>query len=77
MGKKKNKKRKYSKKLKRAKGQNKHHLTPRSRGGLSVPSNLLRLDIEKHDCWHKIFGNRTLDEVIRVLQRLKEVKHEM
>ena len=76
MGKKRNKKRKYSKKLKRVKGQSEHHILPRSRGGSSNPSNLLRLNIEKHECWHKIFGLRTIREVIELLKRVEEMKNE-
>lgn len=56
-------------------GRNFHHLTPRSRLGNGMPNNLLLIDIEKHECFHKIFGNRTLEEVIRLLQRLKELKN--
>jgi len=59
---------------KQAKGDTQHHLTPKSRGGGKSPSNLLRLDIQKHRCWHKIFGNRTLEEVIAELQRIKRMK---
>ena len=76
MGKKKKKKRKYAKKLKRVKGQSEHHILPRSRGGSSNPSNLLRLNIEKHECWHKLFGLRTIREVIELLKRIEEVKNE-
>ena len=53
--------------------KNLHHLTPRSRGGKSVPSNLLLIDIERHYFWHKLFGNRTLDEVISLLERLRRI----
>jgi hypothetical protein len=56
------------------KGQNRHHLTPKSRGGQSTDSNLLWIKIERHQYWHKVFGNLTLDEVIKLLQKLKELK---
>lgn len=56
------------------KGQNRHHLTPRSRGGQSIESNLLWIDIERHNAWHAIFGNKTLDEVIELLIRLRDSK---
>jgi len=61
-------------KAKQVNGTNKHHLTPKSRGGLARPYNLLRIDIQKHQCWHKIFKNLTLEEVIAELQRLKRMK---
>lgn len=55
-------------------GKNRHHLTPKSRGGKGKPNNLLRMDIQKHQCWHKIFGLKTLEEVIAELQRLHRMK---
>lgn len=58
----------------RRKHQNKHHLRPRSRGGQAIESNLLWIDIERHRAWHVLWGNRTLDEVIALLTRLKSVK---
>lgn len=54
--------------------QNRHHLRPRSRGGESLESNLLWIDIEKHQSWHVIFKNLTLDEVISLLKRVKRAK---
>ncbi len=69
------KKRLRKKKVKIPKGViTKHHLTPKSRGGLTTTKNLLRLDLQKHICWHKLFGLRTLDEVIEELQRVKRMK---
>ncbi len=57
-------------------GRNRHHLTPKSRGGRSTPDNIIWMNIEKHDCWHKIFGLRTLSEAIDVLQRLQQIKED-
>ena len=57
-----------------AQGTNRHHLTPKSRHGKATPRNILRIDIQKHQCWHKIFGNQTLEETIAELQRLKRMK---
>ena len=56
------------------KHQNRHHLKPKSRGGQATESNLLWIDIEKHQAWHKIFGNRTLNEIISLLKRVKRAK---
>ena len=53
---------------------NRHHLVPRSRQGSDAMQNLLRLDRDIHANWHKVFGNRTLDEVIRLLTRIKRAK---
>lgn len=63
-----------SKKKRRLQGKTKHHLTPKSRGGKSTPRNLLILEIEKHACWHKLFGIRTLSEVIELLERIRRIK---
>jgi len=73
----KRRKRKFSKRKARrqkTKGRNRHHLVPKSRGGSRTPSNLILIDIEKHACWHKIFKNRTLREVIQLLERLDKKK---
>lgn len=51
-----------------------HHLKPRERGGQSTPSNLLLLDAYRHDAWHLLFGNKTLDEIILLLQEVKYKK---
>jgi hypothetical protein len=53
---------------------NKHHLTPRSKGGQSVGSNLLRMDISRHNAWHLLFGNLTLTEIIALLTKLRMIK---
>jgi len=51
-----------------------HHLTPKSRGGDHSPENLLLLKIDRHFYWHKLFGRRTLEEVIQLLLRVHRVK---
>ena len=61
------KKRKYP-------GRNRHHMVPRSRGGRNTASNLLLLDVEKHAMLHKIFGNRTWEEIIQVMIRVSRMK---
>ena len=42
-------------------GRNRHHLVPRSRGGNDTINNLLLIDIEKHELWHALWGNRTAE----------------
>lgn len=59
---------------KRHKRMNKHHLTPKSRFGDMSPNNLLLIDIEKHNLLHKIFGNRTWEEIIAVMVRVSQMK---
>lgn len=56
------------------KDRNKHHLKARSRGGDSRGSNLLFIEVEKHNWLHKIFGNLTLYEIIVLLIRLSKAK---
>jgi hypothetical protein len=51
-----------------------HHMTPKSRGGDRSPENLLLLKIDRHFYWHKLFGSRTLEEVIRLLLRVHQAK---
>lgn len=53
---------------------NQHHLKPRSRGGQSIESNLLHLDIRRHEAYHLLFKNLTLDEIIALLIRVKQIK---
>ena len=53
---------------------NHHHLTPRSRGGKNVCSNLLQMDYNRHSAWHLLFQNLTLEEIIALLKRLKTIK---
>lgn len=64
-----------AKRFKGKHGRNKHHLTPRSRGGMDTDWNLLLIKIERHNEWHKIFGNLTLDEIIALLERLRRFKN--
>jgi hypothetical protein len=60
--------------LKRYRGRNYHHLTPRSRGGRDTKDNLLLTKTYRHQAWHILFDNRTLEEVIRLLIRLSRLK---
>jgi len=65
---------KKKKKKNRLRGRNHHHLKPKARGGKSIPSILLLMKIERHRGWHEIFGNQTIEEVIELLQRIKQAK---
>ena len=59
----------------RHRGRNKHHLTPKKRGGDNGPANLLLLNAFRHMAWHILFGQKTLEEVIRLLQRVHSAKN--
>lgn len=67
-------KNKQRKEWNRAGKFNRHHLKPRSRGGQDLPSNLIRMDENRHGAWHLLFQNRTLSEVIEILERLRGMK---
>jgi hypothetical protein len=60
--------------IKRYRNRNFHHLFPRERGGDDSKENLLLLKIERHECWHKLFQNRTLNEVIHLLHRIQRMR---
>lgn len=62
------------KKKKHHKGRNYHHLIPKSKGGKPTSQNLLLIDVEKHIEWHKLFGTKTLRQVIMLLIRLRRLK---
>jgi hypothetical protein len=48
----------------RASFNDEHHLTPSSRGGQTISSNLLKIDAYRHDAIHLLFGNKTINEII-------------
>lgn len=56
------------------KGRNLHHNIARARGGSNENWNLILLKIEKHDLLHRVFGLRTLKEIIAILERLDRMK---
>lgn len=58
----------------RTPGRNLHHLTAKSNGGPNTRDNLLLIDCTRHELWHKLWGNRSLEQVIALLQRLKRMK---
>ena len=50
-----------------------HHLTAQSRGGESVESNLLLLELYRHTALHYLFENRTLSEIIAFLKSMDDI----
>ena len=44
-----------------------HHITPTSRGGMSIDSNLSNVPSIQHGIYHNLFGNRTPEEIIDYL----------
>jgi hypothetical protein len=61
-------------KNKKKRTMNRHHLRPKKRGGQKIGSNLILIDIKRHNAWHVLWGNRTLGEVIALLERLQHIK---
>lgn len=55
-------------------GRNLHHLRPKSRRGDNTEANLLLIDVEKHALLHKIFGNKTWEEIIQLMIRVSRMK---
>lgn len=55
-----------------------HHLVPRFRiktfygTSFHMPNNTIRLWRLRHDAWHVLFDNKSLNEVIRYLNKKKE-----
>lgn len=67
---------KQRKEWKRAGVMSNHHLRPRSRGGPNIESNLLRMDLRRHEAWHLLFSNLSLLEIILLLGRVYKIKKE-
>ena len=60
---------------KRAGWSDDHHIDiPSSRGGATIDSNILTMDAYRHDAWHLLFLNRTLNEVINLFKLAKSLK---
>lgn len=51
-----------------------HHVVNKSRGGTKHPSNILMIYRDKHDIWHKLFGDLTLKEAACLLLRIDRMK---
>lgn len=60
--------------LRKAGWINFHHNVSHSKGGKTNKHNLIRLDAYKHDAYHLIFGNRSLEEAAELLLRLHSLK---
>jgi hypothetical protein len=50
-------------------------MKPKSKGGDARSSNMLYIDIDKHNLIHKIFGNKTWYEIIIFMLRIAKAKH--
>jgi len=54
--------------------QTRHHLTAKSNQGNNHKSNIILMWRNRHSYFHSLFGNRSLEEIINVLLRLKKFK---
>lgn len=54
------------------KGYNYHHIKPKSIGGQSVGSNMLFLKMNKHNAIHRIFGNASPKQILKMLKNFEE-----
>ena len=61
--------------------KSKHHLIPKSGRGefkrrytQSEFDRTLMLWRHKHDIWHILFKNQTLEETVAILERIKKIK---
>jgi len=50
--------------------KNRHHITPKSRGGGNEKLNLKRTPFNYHTAYHTLFDNLTPDEVIEYLKEV-------
>lgn len=58
----------------RAGWKDKHHWQNKCRQGTDDDWNKSEIDAYRHSAIHLLFGNRSLDEIIELLQRLKSIK---
>ena len=56
------------------KERNSHHIIPETRGGSKVLENQFIMWNDRHEAWHMLFGEMTLNEIIELLQRIKHAK---
>jgi len=60
--------------LKRKGRKNRHHIQPKSRGGIKKPENMFLFDETRHAAFHLLFGNRNFKEASAVLLRADRMK---
>lgn len=70
----KNRRSEYDRRNRRRFNQNRHHNVAKSRGGSWKRKNIIWLDVDFHNELHRLFGNKSLKEIIAVLERLDKAK---
>jgi hypothetical protein len=53
---------------------NRHHIVNKTNGGSSKPSNILKMDVNRHRAWHFLFRNMSFQEVAELLLRCQKIK---
>jgi len=48
-----------------------HHIISSTKGGETLSSNLLQIDVYRHDAWHLLFQHKTIDEIVKFLSQFK------
>lgn len=46
-----------------------HHRLPRSLGGKSVPENISIVESKKHQAWHILFRNLTVEAIVAIINK--------
>src|ERR1044072_250172 len=54
--------------------RNRHHILPKSRKGGNEQENILLLRVQRHDAWHYLFGDKTIEAAIALLFRVHRAK---
>jgi len=44
-----------------------HHRLPQSKGGTDLPTNISMVPRKKHEAWHTLFENKSVEEIVELL----------
>ena len=58
----------------RRRGLTRHHMLNKVHGGGNEAQNILWLSWPKHEAWHKLWGNKSPEQVIAILSRMCRMK---
>lgn len=50
-----------------AKDYTRHHRLPKSKGGTDLPANISMVTATKHQAWHTLFDNKSVEEIVELL----------
>lgn len=46
-----------------------HHRRPKSQGGTRNYGNIIKLNKERHACWHRLFDNKTPQQIAEIINK--------